>query len=57
MELSEIFNIKTKEEALLWKERYIGYIIDNNKNVKSYNDALEIANNNIGYFSGYSNNR
>lgn len=61
MSLDEIFDIKNKEEALLWKELYIKELIDisikQNSSIKSYDYYLQIANNNIGYFSGYSSNR
>lgn len=61
MDLSEIFKIKDKQEALLWKELYIKELIDisikQNSSIKSYDHYLQIANSNIGYFSGYSSNR
>lgn len=51
MQLRDIFSIKTKKEAQEWKSKYIGYILDNNKDCKNTNDAKGIAEANIGYFA------
>jgi phage-related minor tail protein len=58
MQLADIFDIFDKEEALKWKTKYITYIKDNNIEIDANEEeATKIANSNIGYFAGYSNDR
>lgn len=57
--MGEVFNKalqlakEDKEEALDFFKEYIRYILEDNDEVNSLNEAEEIAKANFGYFAGY----
>lgn len=52
--LDPIFKITDKTDALQYKRAYVDYIQNDAK--ISREEALKIANSNIGYFAGYGSN-